>query len=150
MSNAVLYTVDATGKPVPVGAGSPLVPANVDVGALITHAAAGAGVVNGADQTNLNGSGIKVVVDITGITGTAPSLTVAIQGKDTASGKYYNLLTSAALTANGTYVLTVYAGLVAAANVAVNDVLPRTWRIVSTIAGTAPVVTATVGAVVIA
>ena len=120
----------------------------VDTGALITHTAASAG-VNGADQTNINGRGIKVVVDVTAITGTVPTLTVTLQGKDTASGKYYTLLASTAIAATGTTVMDVYPGLTAAANATANTTLPKTWRVISTIGGTTPAVTATVGASVI-
>lgn len=112
--------------------------------ALITHAAAAAG-VNSADQANSSARGVKVVVDITAITGT-PTLTVTLQGKDPISGKYYTLLASAALSAVGTTVLTVYPGLTAAANLTANDVLPATWRVITAIGGTTPAVTATIAA----
>jgi hypothetical protein len=121
---------------------------NVDTAALIAHAAASAG-ANGTDQANVNGRGVKVVVDITALGGTGPTLTVTIQGKDAASGKYYTILASAALAAVATTVLTVYPGLVAAANLTANDVLPATWRVITAIAGTTPAVTCTIGASVI-
>lgn len=118
---------------------------NTDTGALITHTAASAG-VNGSDMLNLNGRGIKLVIDITAITGTGPTLTVTIQGKDPTSGKYFTILASAALGAVATTVLTVYPGLTAAANVAANDILPRSWRVITAIGGTTPAVTATIAA----
>lgn len=118
---------------------------NTDTAALVTLASASAG-GNSADLTNVNNRGLKVVVNVTSITGTTPSLTVTIQGKDAASGAYYTLLASAAITAAGTTVLTVYPGQTASANVSANDVLPRTWRVLYAIAGTTPAVSATVGA----
>ena len=118
---------------------------NADTAALITHNAASAG-VNGADQANYTARGVKLVIDVTAISGTTPTLTVTIQGKDAASGKYYTILASAALAATGTTVLTVFPGLTASANVTANDVLPKTWRVISAIGGTGPSVTATVGA----
>lgn len=121
---------------------------NVDTAALVTHTAASAG-VNSADQVNYNARGVKVVVNVTAITGTAPTLTVAIQGKDNASGVYYTLLSSAAISATGTTVLEVYPGVTAAANASASTTLPRTWRISTAIGGTTPAVTATVGASVI-
>lgn len=121
---------------------------NADFGALLTLAAASAN-VNSPDQLNPARRGVKVVVNITAITGTTPTLTVAIQGRDQASGQYYTILASAALNATGTTVLTVYPGLPATANVSANDVLPPTWRISATIGGTTPAVTATIGASVI-
>lgn len=119
--------------------------ANAETGALITHTAASAG-TNGTDQTNYGARGLKVIVDITAITGTTPTLTVTIQGKDPTSGKYYTLLASAALSTVSTTVLTVYPALTAAANVTANDVLPKTWRVITAIGGTTPAVTATVAA----
>lgn len=117
-----------------------------DTGAIVTLAAAGAGTVLSSDQVHRVGSGIKLVVDITAITGTAPTLTVTLLGKDTASGKYYTILASAALSAVGTTVLTVFPGAAVAANVSANDILPRTWQVQAVVAGTTPAVTATIGA----
>jgi hypothetical protein len=121
---------------------------HVETTALIAHSAASTG-INGSDQTNRRGRGIALVIDISAITGTSPTLTLTIQGKDPVSGKYYTLLGSAALTAVGTTVLTVYPGLTAAANVVANNVLPRSWRVISAIGGTTPAVTATVAACVL-
>lgn len=94
--------------------------------------------------------GVKVVIDITAITGTTPSLTVTIRGRDPMSNKAYTILASAALTATGTVVLTVYPGLVAAANLTANDVLPALWDVLLTVAGTTPAVTATIAASMLA
>lgn len=94
--------------------------------------------------------GVKVVVDVTNLTGTTPSLTVTIRGVDPMSKKVYTILASAALTANGTVVLTVYPGLVAAANLTVNDVLPALWDVLLTIGGTTPAITATIAASMLA
>lgn len=121
---------------------------NVETGALITHTAASAG-VNGADQTNYNGRGVKVIIDVTAITGTSPTLTVTLQGKDPTSGKYFTILASAAISTVSTVVLTIFPGATASANVTANDVLPRTFRVISVIGGTTPAVTATVAAVVV-
>lgn len=121
---------------------------NWDTGSLITLSAAGAGTTNGADQLNANASGLQLTIDITAVGGT-PTLTVTIQGKDTASGKYYTLLASAALSSVATTVLRVFPGAPATANVSANDLLPRTWRVIAVVAGTTPSVTATIGASVI-
>jgi len=83
---------------------------------------------NSGDLQNLNCRGVVVVVDITAEAGTH-AVVVKIQGKDEVSGKYYDILASASLTATGTTVLRVYPGLTASANVTVSDVLPRTWRV---------------------
>ena len=119
---------------------------------LITLAAQGAGTLNSADQDSplrkdgYSPLGVKVVIDITAVGG-APTATFKIQGKDPLSGKYFDILTSAALAAAGTTVLTVYPGVAAAANVSANDVMPRIWRVNLVVAGTTPSVTATVSAI---
>lgn len=121
---------------------------NSDIGAVVTLTAAAVS-GNSADQTNWTAKGGKFVVNVTAITGTGPSLTVAIQGKDGASGAYYTILQSAAISATGTTVLDVYPGTPNATNAAQGVALPKTWRILYTIAGTGPAVTATVGACLI-
>ena len=123
---------------------------NYDTAALITHTAAAVG-ANGTDQPNLNGRGIQVGVNIASGAGTLPTLQVIIEGRDVASGQYYTLLSSAALVASAALFtqLTVYPGMLAAANTIANQVLPRTWRVRTIIGGTTPTVTATISACVI-
>lgn len=108
-----------------------------------TAAAAGA---NGADVPAGSSVGVLLVVDITAITGTTPTLTVTLQGKDPVSGKYYTILVSAALNAIGTTVLRVHPSLTPAVNLVANDVLPAVYRAISAIGGTTPAVTYTVSA----
>jgi len=84
----------------------------------------------GADMTSPAARGIKVVV-VTTVIGTG-SITVTIQGKDKASGTYYVILASAAITTNATTILSVYPGAPVTANVSANDALPATWRILVT------------------
>lgn len=119
---------------------------NFEYGSVLTGTAASAS-ANGADQNNPTFRGLKVVVNVSAISGTSPTLVVTLQGKDPASGSYYTLLASASLTSTGATVLTVYPGVTASANVAVSDVVPRTWRAISTVGGTGPSVSFTVGAV---
>lgn len=119
---------------------------NTDLGALITFSATGAGTTATNRLNNRYGSGIKLVIDITAITGTSPTLTVTLRGYDNASGKAYTLLASAALNATGTTVLTVYPGVPVSANVSANDHLPVAWDVSAVIGGTGPAVTATIGA----
>lgn len=116
-----------------------------DTTALITHTAASAG-VNGADQAAASAKGILVYIHISAISGTSPTLTVTLQGKSPESGQYFTVLASAALTATGLTVLKAYPGLTAAANAAVNDILPTSWRVTSAIGGTTPSVTASITA----
>lgn len=81
----------------------------------------------GADTTNYNHRGIHAVLDMTAV-GTG-SVTLTIEGKDEASGKYYTILAGAAVTTNSTNVYKVFPGATAAANAVANDVIPRTFRI---------------------
>lgn len=117
--------------------------ANQNITALVLSAAAAS--VNGADLDNIGARGAHVVIDITAITGTTPTATFTVEGKDAVSGKYYTIIASAALNATGTTVLRIYPGLTAAANLTAADVLPKTFRVIVAIAGTTPAVTATVG-----
>jgi hypothetical protein len=86
---------------------------------------------NSGDLDNGNAKGVVVFVNVTAVTDT-PSVTFAIQAKDPVSGAYVALLTSAAITATGTTMLTVYPGVTAAANVSASAVLPKTWRVLAT------------------
>lgn len=125
---------------------------NFDAGkSLVVQPAGGAGLVTPGVgsytsplQKNLFRRGIKLVVDITAISGGA-TLTVTIRGRDQVSGKAYTILASAALSAVGTTVLTVYPGITPTANVAASDVLPTSWDVLAVVA-TAGTVTATIGA----
>lgn len=83
--------------------------------------------INSADQTNVNYRGIAVVINVSAFT--AGTYTFSIQGKDSISGNYYNMLTSAAIGATGVTVLRIYPGMSSVANVANGDFLPRVWRI---------------------
>lgn len=123
----------------------PYSPFNNDLGAVVTLTAASTG-GDSAQMTNAQARGVRVVVDITAITGTSPTLTVTIQGYDSASQQYYTLLASAALTATGVTELSVYPGGPATANVAADASVPQYWRIAYAIGGTTPAVTATIGA----
>lgn len=91
---------------------------------------------NSADQNlhgvNVNMRGVMVIVDVTASADT-PSITPIIQGKDPASGDYFNLLSaSAALTGAATALYLVYPG-VGTASAGITQVagfvLPSTWRV---------------------
>jgi hypothetical protein len=118
-----------------------------DMGTLIPAVAATT-TQQSADYYAQNFKGITVVLDVTSI-GTA-SLTVSIQGKDSVTGKYFTLLASSAITANGTTAHIVYPGITPAtganANTAVSTILPAAFRVVVT-AGNGNPATYTVGAV---
>lgn len=123
---------------------------NKDLGALITLTAQGAGTVNSLDQVNVGSRGVRATVDITAKTGTI-DVTVNIQRKDVASGKYVTLLASASLTGTGTTTYTVHPNASVAANVSINDFLGEIWRVqVVNGAGSSPSTTATIGACLLA
>jgi hypothetical protein len=86
---------------------------------------------NSVDFENRYGSGIHVILDVTAVAAT-PSVVVTINALDNASGKYYTLLTSAAVTGTGTYVYKVFPAATAVANQVVNDIAPRNIRITLT------------------
>lgn len=122
---------------------------NLNTPALITLVAAGAGTTNSDDQLNLYGKGVQLGVNISAKTGTI-SVVVNMQGKDVASGQYYTICSTAALTSAAFTLLTVYPGTTASANVDCNAPLPTAWRAqVVSGTGSTPAVTLTVGASVI-
>lgn len=111
----------------------------------VVHTDASAG-VNGSDVSDSLARGLIVGINISAITGTSPTLTVTVQGKDPHSGTYYTVLASAALSATGYTELVIFPGATAAANVSVSRPIPITWRVITTIGGTTPAVTASVTA----
>ena len=98
------------------------------------------GVAASADLNNFGYRGAHVTVSATGVTGNGTSLTVKVQGKDPVSGQYYDIHGAAlpAVTANlaAPNYLSVYPGIAETGNQTVSDVLPKTWRIHTTLAGT--------------
>ena len=129
------------------GDGNSLEQWRANINATILASAARTGTTASADQTNYNGRGLHLVIDVTSITDT-PSITVTIQGKDALSGQYYTILASAAISTVSSTVLRVYPALTAAANATANDILPRTWR-VNVVHGDADSITYSIGASII-
>jgi hypothetical protein len=97
------------------------------------------------DQSNLTARGLMVFVDFTATPNDAQTATVAIQGKDPASGKYSTLTAFTALTASvlgatpttETYAYTLIPGGAETAATAKHEVqaltIPNTWRLVVTL-----------------
>lgn len=83
---------------------------------------------NSADLYNSDGRGVVVTLDVTAIV-TAPSITLSIEGKDPASGKYYTLLSGAAVTTVSTNRYRVHPAITETANVDVADLVPFVWRV---------------------
>jgi hypothetical protein len=96
-----------------------------------------------------NGIGTDVVIDVTAVSGTAPSVVTKLQRLDETSGKWLDIpgAATAALTAVGTQTLQIYPGIAAVANQAVNRVMAKVWRATCTVTGTAPSFTMTISAV---
>jgi len=116
------------------------------LGTLITHAAASAGVSSPIFETQM-GLGLLVFINVTALTGTTPTITVTLSGLiNEAATASYTVIASTAIAATGLTVLRVYPGLTAAANATANDVVPARCRIATVIAGTTPAVTATISA----
>lgn len=122
---------------------------HTDLGTLITHTAASAGVSTPTLDTR-QGRGMLVFINVTAITGTSPTLTVTLKGSiDAAATATYTLLASASITSTGLTVLKVYPGLAVSANAAANDIAPVYSQISTAIGGTGPSVTATISAVLL-
>jgi hypothetical protein len=84
----------------------------------------------GTDIINYNWK--KLIVCCTILNAGSGSITISIDGKDSSNAAYYNILTSAALTANGTYRLRIGEMLASVANQVAQDYLPRIIRITAT------------------
>jgi hypothetical protein len=98
------------------------------LGKTLLASAARTASTDSGDLLNDQHRGVVVVIDVTAAAAT-PSVVFTVQGKDPLSGKYYDILASAAVVATGTTVLKVYPGITAAANAAVSDVVPQHWRV---------------------
>lgn len=114
-----------------------------DMGAVLVSSAATT-TQQTADIYAQNFKGITVVLDMT-VAGTG-SVTLTIQGKDSASGKYFTLLAGAAVVTNSTNVYTLYPGITATTNVSGSGILPAIFRILVT-ANNVNATTYTVGVV---
>lgn len=71
------------------------------------------------------------VIDVTA-TDSTPSVVFSIEGKDPLSESFYNIIDSAAITATGTTTIQVGPNIIAAANIAANEMLPGNYRITAT------------------
>lgn len=112
----------------------------------LTLVAAAAQTINGNDFTSMQNIGMKLVIDVTAISGTTPGVAFVIEGKDPTSGKYYTILSSAVISAVSTVVLNVFPGLTAVANLKADDIIPTVWRVKAVVTGSGVGLTATVNA----
>ena len=118
--------IDAvTGIPIPGGGGGPAVATQTPMAS-----AAQTTTQTSADISTLGYRALSAILDVSNA-GTG-SVTVTINGKDPASGNYYNLLTGAAVGTISTNPYFVGLGVVAVTNVAAAKPLPATIQIVVT------------------
>lgn len=110
---------------------------------LITLTAAGPSTVNSADQGG-PGKNLTCVLNLTAHTGTE-SVTWLLQGKVPGTTTYYQLVApAAALTTEGTSVLSVGPAFAPVANTTVQQAIPATWRVQVVMGtGTTPTTTGT-------
>ncbi len=90
--------------------------------------------VSSSDETNHNSKGAHFIIDVSAIA-SAGTITVSIQGKDSISGNYYDILVGSTITATGTTALKVYPGIGQIPNGSASDILPRTFRVTCTYGG---------------
>jgi hypothetical protein len=108
----------------------------------------GVGAVNSVDIENFNARGVCLFLNVTTQAGTTPTLIVKLQAKDPIGGAYIDIPAAVFATVTTTLLLddlTVYPGILVAANVSVNHLIPRKWRAVATLAGTSPAYTFSLG-----
>lgn len=93
-----------------------------------------------SDPNTLEGdaAAAALILDITAVSGTTPSMTTIVEAKDPASGKWFQVATFGAKTAVGTTVVWVGVGSDAV-------FLPNRLRVSWTITGASPSFTFTVG-----
>ena len=96
---------------------------------------------NSSDQNNFGYRGVTLNLKAASKTGTSPTLDVKVQGKDPVTGEYFDIhgAAFAQVTDNQTapVYLTIYPGVAETSGQTVSDVLPKTWRVVTTIGGSA-------------
>lgn len=101
---------------------------------ILLASAARTATISTDDQINYNAKGVRVTLDVTAIAD-SPSIVLALEIKDEASGRYEKVMECPAVTAEGTHTYILYPGV----GTAVDDVvvtrsypLERTWRVTVT------------------
>lgn len=92
--------------------------------------------------------GLRIVVKVSAVSGTSPTLTLKLQTYDGASGTFVDVkgASTLALDATGTTEMTIYPGISSVVNEAVNAHPGRLCQLYATIGGSAtPKVTASIG-----
>lgn len=115
-----------------------------DIGNIRTLTGATLQTLTSSDQTNTGYRTAICVLSVTSQTGT-PSTTFSIQNKDAASGLYYSLITSAALTTATTSAIAAGPGVATVTNVGSSLPLAAKWRVSASTTGAASTITGTIG-----
>lgn len=142
---SVAGTVTATvGTSITGGTISPLTVAGVSV----EVSAARTVTATGTTITNASARGASFFVNISAVSGTAPTLVVRLQVQDPVSLLWVDVpgAVTGTLSAISTIMLTVYPGVTPVANGAVSFALPRVFRFAWVIGGTTPSFTFSIGA----
>ena len=93
--------------------------------------------------------GVAIFIDVTAASGTTPTLDITVDRFDPAANKWLAVVGAALAqitTAVGQIDLVVYPGIAETANRTVSDHIGEVWRVVSTITGTTPSFTYSIGA----
>lgn len=104
--------------------------------------------VNSSDLDSEGFKGVRLYLDITAVSGTAPTLNLKVQVYDEGSNSYIDLPNAsfAEKSSTGTDMLTIYPGIAETANQAVSTVIGPQYRVVATIGGASPDFTFSLGA----
>ena len=97
--------------------------------------------VNSVDVTKpIGAAGLLLILNISAVSGSTPTLNVKLQSKDPISGNYVDVPGAAFAQQNstGTLQLVVHPAVAAVANVAIAQGVGHTFRAVATIAGGTP------------
>lgn len=100
-----------------------------------TVLASAARTATATSETMGNNGGCNLIVTLVATAlANSPSITLGVQGYDPASGSWYTIVTSAAVTTASPTTKQVFVGsaLAASTNVAANVPLPDKWRVVVT------------------
>lgn len=93
-------------------------------------------------SSNGNSTGLWLVILVTAVSGTSPTMTVRMQWSPDVGTTYIDWdttnLQTATINATGTYSLKVGPGIPTVANASLQDLVPSNWRLAWTIGGTTP------------
>lgn len=105
-------------------------------GVAFSRASRTAAQYNSSDIANQQWKGAYVIIATTAYT--SGNYTFKVQGKDSLSGSYYDIVAGSAISGAGTQVLKIYPGITAATSASVasvSDMLPAVWRVQANGAG---------------